>query len=105
MTHALEWPSLTVEWLPGKTETEGANFTQQRLLLGTHTSSDEQNYLMVADVRLPKEDTEIDARKFDEEQGGKNHITLLVLAGMICVVSSLGCLASNRHTWRDHPTS
>ena len=69
MTHALEWPSLTVQWLPGKTESDGAAFSQQKLLMGTHTASGEQNHLLIADVRLPKEDTEIDARKFDEDKG------------------------------------
>ena len=93
MTHALEWPSLTVEWMPDK-ETcvlasacaagawrERAKFwflarllervgltcarghaaagshrppdkdySVQRLLLGTHTSDQEQNYLMLAKV-------------------------------------------------------
>lgn len=64
MTHALEWPSLTVQWLPDKVIPEGKDYSVQRLLLGTHTSGNEQNYLMIAEVRLPKEDTEIDARTF-----------------------------------------
>lgn len=67
MTHALEWPSLTLQWLPSYDEPEGAGYSVQKLLLGTHTSGDEMNYLMVAEVRLPLEDTEIDARKYDDE--------------------------------------
>lgn len=39
------------------------------MVLGTHTSGSEQNYLMLATVKLPNEDTEIDARKYDEEKG------------------------------------
>jgi len=35
MTHALEWPSLTVQWLPDK---EGSENSVQRLLLATHTA-------------------------------------------------------------------
>lgn len=41
----------------------------QRLLLGTHTSEGEQNYLMRAQVQLPLEDTETDARQYDEDRG------------------------------------
>lgn len=68
MTHALEWPSLTCEWLPGRTIPPDANYSRQQIILGTHTSDYEQNYLMVADVRLPLLETEIDARKYDDER-------------------------------------
>jgi hypothetical protein len=48
----------------------GDDFSVHKLLLGTHTSGAEQNHLMIAEVRLPLEDTEIDARKYDEESQG-----------------------------------
>merc|ERR1712047_213456 len=47
MTHALEWPSLTAQWLPDVTRPEGKDYSVHRLILGTHTS-DEQNHLLVA---------------------------------------------------------
>jgi len=53
LTKALEWPSLTVEWLPERRLAEGHSSVLANLLLGTHTSDAEQNYLMVAEVRLP----------------------------------------------------
>lgn len=37
MTHALEWPSLTVEWMPDLTRPSGKDYDVHRLLLGTHT--------------------------------------------------------------------
>lgn len=37
MTHALEWPSLTAQWLPDITRPEGKDYSVHRLLLGTHT--------------------------------------------------------------------
>jgi hypothetical protein len=40
-----------------------------QLLLGTHTSQGEQNYLLVANVNLPAPDAEIDAKKYDDEKG------------------------------------
>ena len=47
----------------------GKSYSQQTLLLGTHTSEGEQNYLMLAEVQLPFEDTELDARQYDDERG------------------------------------
>lgn len=69
MTHALEWPSLTVQWLPDKQTPANKDYSVHRLVLGTHTNDGEQNYLMIAEARLPLEDTEIDARKYDDERG------------------------------------
>ena len=69
LTHALEWPSLTVQWMPDKRTPAGLHYSVQRLILGTHTNDGEQNYLMLGEVHLPLEDTEIDARKYDDERG------------------------------------
>jgi histone-binding protein RBBP4 len=55
MTHSLEWPSLTCQWLP-TVKNSGDHATEHSLLLGTHTTG-EQNYLMIAGVNLPKNDT------------------------------------------------
>lgn len=62
VAHALEWPSLTVEWLPVKERHEEVGYSKQQLILGTHTSEGEQNYLMRAEVALPLEDSETDNR-------------------------------------------
>ncbi|KAK2079793.1 hypothetical protein QBZ16_002188 [Prototheca wickerhamii] len=43
--------------------------SKQQLVLGTHTSEGEQNYLMRAEVLLPLEETETDNRGYDEERG------------------------------------
>lgn len=51
MTHSLEWPTLTVEWISSvgrKQKNQGS--LPQKLVLGTHTAPGEQNYLMVAEV-------------------------------------------------------
>ena len=40
MTHALEWPSLTAQWLPDVTRPEGKDYSVHRLILGTHTSDE-----------------------------------------------------------------
>lgn len=68
MTHALEWPSLTCQWLPTVKKNVGSpNVQEHSLLLGTHTTG-EQNYLMVASCNLPKDDAVIDQRS----SGGAN---------------------------------
>lgn len=48
---ALTWPSLTVQWLPGHQENNGA--IDAKLLLGTHTSNEAKNFLKVASTQLP----------------------------------------------------
>ena len=68
MTHALEWPSLTVQWLPDVQRVEGSDYTTHRLILGTHTS-DEQNHLVIARLLLPTDDAQFDASKYDTEKG------------------------------------
>jgi histone-binding protein RBBP4 len=63
ITHALEWPSLTVQWLPDRIEPSGKDHSVQKMILGTHTSDNERNYLMLAQVQLPLplDDAEADA--------------------------------------------
>lgn len=68
ITHALEWPSLTAQWLPEVTQ--GTDYHTHRLILGTHTS-DEQNHLIIASVQLPAEDAAIDTTQYDAEKGNR----------------------------------
>ncbi|KAM7470932.1 hypothetical protein LguiA_009115 [Lonicera macranthoides] len=54
ISHALEWPSLTVQWLPSPPSPYGdGTFAGHKLILGTHTADDVPNFLLVADVHLP----------------------------------------------------
>jgi histone-binding protein RBBP4 len=55
ITHALDWPSLTVQWLPFEESrsASGSDVITQKLVLGTQSdesSEAEANYLMIADV-------------------------------------------------------
>uniref|UniRef100_A0A5S6QAJ2 WD_REPEATS_REGION domain-containing protein n=1 Tax=Trichuris muris TaxID=70415 RepID=A0A5S6QAJ2_TRIMR len=61
ITHCLEWPSLTVQWLP-----ERINNTD-RMIVGTHTSN-EQNYLMILNVELPIMDRPFDNTVYDMDR-------------------------------------
>ncbi|MCO5581058.1 hypothetical protein L7F22_034933 [Adiantum nelumboides] len=73
VTNALEWPTLTVQWFPDRERPAGKNYEQHRLLLGTHTSGQDQNYLQIAHVQLPTtaegEEAELDTTKYDEDKG------------------------------------
>ncbi|GMH45451.1 hypothetical protein BSKO_13408 [Bryopsis sp. KO-2023] len=67
VTHALEWPSLTVQWLPGVEEVPDKESTRQRMVLGTHTSGGEPNSLLVTEVLMPNSDSEMDLRQTNDE--------------------------------------
>ncbi|KAK9379627.1 WD40-repeat-containing domain protein [Kockiozyma suomiensis] len=68
ISSALEWPTLTTQWFPDKETHAGKNYTTHRLLLGTHTSGYDQNYLQIAHVNLPNMDEPLDLRQYDEEK-------------------------------------
>lgn len=93
MTHALEWPSLTAQWLPDVTRPEGKDYSVHRLILGTHTS-DEQNHLLIASVQLPNEDAQFDASHYDNEKG--NAVGFVPLNPEVPHSYNLGIGA---HTW------
>lgn len=52
-SHALKWPSLSVQVFPETKRDEAKGKTTQRLLLGTHTSGAEQEYIHIAHVDFP----------------------------------------------------
>uniref|UniRef100_A0A8C6R6X8 Histone-binding protein RBBP4-like N-terminal domain-containing protein n=1 Tax=Nannospalax galili TaxID=1026970 RepID=A0A8C6R6X8_NANGA len=68
MTHALEWPSLTAQWLSDVIRPEGKDFSIHRLVLGIHTS-DEHNQLVTASVQLPNDNAQFDTSQYDSEKG------------------------------------
>lgn len=50
VSQQLDWPSLTVQWLPGKEIVNSGEGAIHRLVLGTNTSGKDTNYLMMAEV-------------------------------------------------------
>ncbi|KAG5649645.1 hypothetical protein H0H81_002719, partial [Sphagnurus paluster] len=75
ITHALDWPSLTCQWFPDKESPANKPYTTHRLLLGTHTSGQAQDYLQIATVQMPKRShpatgaDKLDAADYDDERG------------------------------------
>ncbi|KAJ7967155.1 WD-40 repeat-containing protein [Quillaja saponaria] len=61
ISHPLEWPSLTVHWVPSSPQPyTNPSFNVHKLVLGTHTSEGVPNFLMIADAVLPTTTSEID---------------------------------------------
>ncbi|RMY59576.1 hypothetical protein D0863_11895 [Hortaea werneckii] len=54
ISRALEWPTLTTQWLPDVKDAPGKSMRTHRLLLGTHTSGQQTDYLQIAHFDLPK---------------------------------------------------
>lgn len=54
---ALTWPSLTIQWLPEHNINEQESLIDSKLLLGTHTSGEDTNYLKVATTQIPLANT------------------------------------------------
>ncbi|KAF9469613.1 WD40 repeat-like protein [Collybia nuda] len=73
ITHALDWPSLTCQWFPDTESPANKPYTTHRLLLGTHTSGQAQDYLQIATVQIPKRDSggadKLDRGDYDDERG------------------------------------
>ncbi|KAK4401390.1 WD-40 repeat-containing protein MSI3 [Sesamum angolense] len=53
--HSLEWPSLTVQWLPLPPSSDASDLAVHKLVLGTHTADGIPNFLMLADAYLPRD--------------------------------------------------
>jgi hypothetical protein len=157
LTHPLEWPSLTVQWLPDRSKCvarrrrrrrrrwrgrgggggttvaaaaaartrarrtrprarvslaralpaappaprsdASSDYETHKLILGTHTSGPEDNHLCIATVKLPSEDAQIDARKYDAEKGGAcgraraRPCARRARGGVVAAARRRGCLA------------
>lgn len=63
--HVLQWPSLTVKWFPETGKPAGQDYTVQKVILGTNTCGQAPDYLMLVQVKLPLQDTEIGIQSLD----------------------------------------
>ena len=83
LIHALEWPSLTCQWLPehssstsssssssAQSSDDGDDYEVHRLLLGTHTTDGEGNFLLVAETRLPTSSSALSSSASSARPGG-----------------------------------
>ncbi|KAK5211486.1 Histone acetyltransferase type B subunit 2 [Exophiala xenobiotica] len=68
LSTALDWPTLTTQWMPDVIDMPGTNYSKHRLLIGTHTAPGQPNYLEIAQVQLPKP-RKPDVKDYNEETG------------------------------------
>lgn len=68
LNHALDWPALSVQFFPDFTQQNSE--TTQQILVSTHTSGQESEYLQIVDLTLPDEpcDDTNDVVRFKEKQ-------------------------------------
>lgn len=59
ISHAIQWPSLTVEWLPERVEVSDGYYSDQKVIIGTRADDNQPNYLIIAQVRLPLLDVSV----------------------------------------------
>ncbi|CAK3829284.1 Histone acetyltransferase type B subunit 2 [Lecanosticta acicola] len=84
-SRALEWPTLTTQWLPQVQDVPGTNMRQHKMIIGTHTSGSAADYLQLCAINLPKPPamTAADYNPHSEELGGhgatKEPITFSVI--------------------------
>lgn len=81
LTRSLEWPSLTVNWLKTKHD-ETSFYNRQDLILGTQTSDQEANYLMLAQIKIPKKNLESTA-EYNKAEKKVNLVTKIQHDGEI----------------------
>ena len=55
-TYELDWPSLTIEFLPNIIRPLNRDYSVHRMVLGTQTSDSAQNFLIIYQVHLPELD-------------------------------------------------
>eukprot|EP00792_Barthelona_sp_PAP020_P005176 TRINITY_DN2539_c0_g1_i1.p1 TRINITY_DN2539_c0_g1~~TRINITY_DN2539_c0_g1_i1.p1 ORF type:complete len:419 (+),score=109.82 TRINITY_DN2539_c0_g1_i1:51-1259(+) len=72
ITHPLELPSLTVNWLPDVEYEQTDDCITQRLLIGTHAPMGEPNYLKILNVTLPTTENENDIEQQNVETSGSD---------------------------------
>ena len=69
ITYLLEWPSLTIEWLPIFEIGEDPDFKVNKLVMGTSAPNSQKapndpNYLIIAKVKIPKDDILLDISEY-----------------------------------------
>ncbi|GAA98754.1 uncharacterized protein L969DRAFT_95076 [Mixia osmundae IAM 14324] len=69
ITHALPWPTLTVQWFPDVETPAGKDYHLHRLLVGTNTSDAAPNLVKILTVQVPKANEELKEAEYDTEKG------------------------------------
>lgn len=68
-THGLNWPSLTLQFFPDQHFSPDGTAVTQRLLLGTHTNGQRDDFVLLAQLKLPSRLPVPDPSAYDEDRG------------------------------------
>ncbi|KAJ1611320.1 WD repeat protein [Cryptosporidium canis] len=52
LSYTLEWPTLTIDWLPNSYKSADGSYSVHKVIYGTHTSGQEPNYLIISEVHI-----------------------------------------------------
>lgn len=52
LSYTLEWPTLTIDWLPNSYKSADGSYSVHKVIYGTNTSGQEANYLIIAEVHI-----------------------------------------------------
>ncbi|KAK6442187.1 Histone acetyltransferase type B subunit 2 [Oleoguttula sp. CCFEE 5521] len=52
-SRALEWPTLTTQWLPDVKDIPGKPFRMHRMIIGSHTSNQSTDHLQIVHINIP----------------------------------------------------
>nr|OQO31555.1 hypothetical protein B0A51_01397 [Rachicladosporium sp. CCFEE 5018] len=52
-SRALEWPTLTTQWLPDVKNIPGKPFRMHRMIIGSHTSNQSTDHLQIVHINIP----------------------------------------------------
>jgi histone-binding protein RBBP4 len=58
VSHLLEWPTLTCQFMPTSEEISEGGFMTQKIIIGTNSCENETNYLMIFNTRIPSSQAE-----------------------------------------------
>ncbi|EUD67606.1 histone-binding protein RBBP4 [Plasmodium inui San Antonio 1] len=74
LRNKLEWPSLTVEFIGIDNSFKGkTNYFTNKILLGTHTSNQDSEYVYIGEVKAPLYSTKEDVLQFENYTGFINN--------------------------------
>jgi histone-binding protein RBBP4 len=68
VTHVLDWPTLTCQWFPDIEDQPDKDYNLQRALLGTQTNGEESEYVIIANIKTPKQN-----KSSDRQDNGENN--------------------------------
>lgn len=78
VTHVLDWPTLTTQFLPIEQKDSDSNFDTYKMIMGTQTDGNMANYLMIAKVRIVLMNFNLISSDFQMRKVGKHLLNKII---------------------------